>query len=110
MLRAGQAHYADLMAAGVRIHEKHDVLLHAKTAVIDGVWSTIGSSNLDWRSFLHNDELNVVILGRQFGAAMEALFERDVERARPVDAKEWEARGRGRRLMESFANFWEFWL
>lgn len=110
VLRAGQAHYADLMAAGVRIHEKHDVLLHAKTAVIDGVWSTIGSSNLDWRSFLHNDELNVVILGRQFGAAMEALFERDVERARPVDAKEWEVRGRGRRLMESFANFWEFWL
>jgi len=39
------------------------VLLHAKTAVIDGVWSCVGSTNLDWRSFLHNDELNAVILG-----------------------------------------------
>lgn len=110
VLRAGQAHYADLMAAGVHIYEKHDAVLHAKTAVIDGVWATIGSSNLDWRSFLHNDELNVIVLGRQFGADMEALFVRDLERARRVDADEWETRGAGRRLMESFGNLWEYWL
>lgn len=110
VLRAGQAHYGELLAAGVRIFELHDELLHAKTAVIDGVWATIGSSNLDLRSFLHNDELNVVILGRQFGAEMEALFARDVEQSRELDLESWNQRGLGRRMMESFGRMWKYWL
>jgi phosphatidylserine/phosphatidylglycerophosphate/cardiolipin synthase-like enzyme len=60
------------MAAGVQIYERRDALLHSKTALIDGVWSTVGSTNLDWRSFLHNDEINAVILGQGFGAQMLA--------------------------------------
>jgi cardiolipin synthase len=110
VLRAGQSHYADLLAAGVRIRERHDAFLHAKTAVIDGVWSTVGSSNLDWRSFLHNDELNVVILGREFGAAMERLFVRDLDQAEEIEAEAWGRRGAGRRLMEWLARLWEYWL
>jgi hypothetical protein len=43
------------------------VILHSKTALIDGVWATVGSTNLDWRSFLHNHELNAVVLGTEFG-------------------------------------------
>ena len=53
-------------------------MLHAKTVVIDGVWSTIGSTNLDWRSFVHNREINAVVLSPQFGAQMQAMFEADV--------------------------------
>src|SRR5690606_27299493 len=53
-LYAGRSHYQTLLDAGVRIFERHDALLHAKTAVIDGVWSTVGSTNVDWRSFVHN--------------------------------------------------------
>jgi hypothetical protein len=49
---------------------------YAKTACIDGVWSTIGSTNLDWRSFLHNDEINVVILGRGFAVRRSLRDER----------------------------------
>lgn len=63
VFQAGRSHYDELLSAGVRIYERRDAVLHSKTASIDGVWSTIGSTNLDWRSFLHNDELNAVILG-----------------------------------------------
>ena len=53
-----------VLQEGVEIHEYRPALLHAKTAVIDGVWATVGSTNLDWRSFLHNDEVDAAILGR----------------------------------------------
>jgi cardiolipin synthase len=53
---AGRSHYSALLRAGVKVHERRGTMLHAKTATIDGVWSTVGSTNLDWRSFLHNEE------------------------------------------------------
>ena len=80
VFHAGRSHYADLLEAGVKIYERQDALLHSKTIVIDGVWSTVGSSNMDWRSFLHNKELNLVVLGREFGRQMEAMFELDRKR------------------------------
>ena len=62
----------------MRLYERHEALLHAKTAVIDGVWSTVGSTNLDWRSFLHNQEVNAVVLGNDFGDKMRAAFRADL--------------------------------
>ncbi|HTD90249.1 MAG TPA: cardiolipin synthase, partial [Burkholderiales bacterium] len=78
VLYAGRSRYEELLRAGAKIYERRDRLLHAKTVIIDGVWSTIGSTNLDWRSFLHNDEVNAVILGQEFAAQMLAMFEKDV--------------------------------
>src|SRR5690606_36791712 len=75
---AGRAKYRRLLKAGVRIFERQDVLLHSKTAVIDGVWSTVGSANLDWRSFADNDEVNAVVIGREFGEQMVEVFENDL--------------------------------
>ena len=72
---ASRSFYGELLHAGVKIYERQDALLHAKTALIDGVWSTIGSTNLDWRSFLYNQEINAVILGHDFGNRMRAMFE-----------------------------------
>ena len=63
VFHAGRSYYDQLLQDGVIIFERRDALLHAKTAVIDGVWSTVGSTNLDWRSFLHNQEVNAVVLG-----------------------------------------------
>src|SRR5262249_4842657 len=60
----GKRHYGGLLKAGVEIYEYMPALLHAKTLVIDGVWSTIGSTNLDNRSFALNDELNLVVYDR----------------------------------------------
>lgn len=110
VLRAGQASYSDLLEAGVKIFERHDRFLHAKTAVIDGVWSTVGSSNLDWRSFLHNDEVNVVILGREVGRQMEALFAKDREAAEFVTPDAWSDRALVRRMMETVGFVWQYWL
>ena len=63
VFHASRSYYDQLLRDGIILFERRDALLHAKTAVIDGVWSTIGSTNLDWRSFLHNQEVNAVVLG-----------------------------------------------
>lgn len=110
VLYAGQSHYGDLLRAGVKIYERRDALLHAKTAVVDGVWSTVGSSNMDWRSFALNYEVNAVILGGEFGGQMEAMFQQDVANATPVDLQAWEDRGLGERVMEGVSRLFERWL
>jgi len=100
VLQAGRSHYGDLLEAGVQIYERSDALLHAKTAVVDGVWSTVGSSNMDWRSFTLNHEINAVIVGSSFGTQMENLFRIDRAAATAVDLPQWEDRGIKNRFME----------
>jgi cardiolipin synthase len=107
---AGRSHYESLLAAGVRIWERRDALLHAKTAVVDGVWSTVGSANMDWRSFLHNDEVNVVVVGDGFGREMEALFVADLERSVAVEPEAWARRGLLERAKEGVSRLVEYWL
>jgi len=110
VLHAGRSHYTGLLEAGVVIYERAGALLHAKTAVIDGVWSTIGSSNLDWRSFTLNYEVNAVILGRDTGQKMQALFERDVAQSKQVTLEGWNDRGISPRFMEFLGRLAERWL
>lgn len=110
VFHAGRSFYDRLLKVGVELHERHDALLHAKTAVIDGVWSTIGSTNLDWRSFLHNQEVNAVVLGPAFGGRMRALFEDDVRRSQAITLEAWRRRSLGDRLMETFSRAWAYWL
>ena len=107
VLHAGRNHYEELLLAGVKIYERRDRLLHAKTAVIDGVWSTIGSTNLDWRSFLHNDEVNAVILGQAFGAQMQAMFDKDLASSNSITLEKWRERPIGARLRELMARLWQ---
>jgi cardiolipin synthase A/B len=109
-LAAGRSHYTELLAAGVRIYERKDALLHAKTACVDGVWSTIGSTNLDWRSFIHNEEANVVVFDDAFGAELNKLFERDVQRAVEITSDAWAERGIAPRLREWLARRFEYFL
>ena len=109
-LYAGRSHYRDLLSAQVQIHELREAMLHAKTVVIDGVWSTIGSTNLDWRSFLLNDEVDAVILGADFGQQMEAMFKADIAHSNAIDVAHWRKRGVGSRFKEMGARMWEKWL
>jgi cardiolipin synthase len=109
-LYAGRSHYNDLLASGVRIYERRDAVLHAKTAVIDSVWSTVGTSNLDWRSFVHNFEVNVVILGLEFARELEALFERDLAASDEITPHKWAERGFGSRFKEWFSRMWAYYL
>ena len=110
VLHAGRSHYTRLLDAGVRIHERRDALLHAKTAVVDGVWSTVGSANMDWRSFLHNEEINVIVIGEGFGGEMQRMFETDLAASVPVDPAAWARRGPLERLKEQVARAFEHWL
>jgi len=110
VFHAGRAHFDRLLRAGVHIHERRGVILHSKTALIDGVWATVGSTNLDWRSFLHNHELDAVVLGADFGAQLQAMFERDLAGSDTLTLEAWERRPIGPRLKEWFARAWEYWL
>jgi cardiolipin synthase A/B len=110
ILWAGRSFYTELLEGGIRIFERHDALLHSKTALIDGVWSTVGSTNLDWRSFLHNQELNAVILGADFGAQMRAMFDADMAASEPVTLAQWQRRPLDMRLKEMFGRLWQYWL
>jgi cardiolipin synthase len=107
VLSAGRSYYGELLEAGVKIFERRGRLLHAKTALIDGVWSTVGSTNLDWRSFLHNDEVNAVILGQAFGAQMQAMFESDLASSNAITLDVWHQRSMLMRLQELAGRLWQ---
>ncbi len=110
VFHAGRAHYHELLEAGVKIYERRHALLHVKSAVIDGVWSTVGSTNLDWRSFLHNQEVNVVILGGNFGEKMREVFLADQAQAQRITLQDWQQRPVNLRFKEQLGRLWEYWL
>jgi cardiolipin synthase len=110
VFHAGRGYYDRLLRAGVRIYERRGVILHSKTALIDGIWATVGSTNLDWRSFLHNDELNAVVLGQEFGDQVQAMFARDLAASDEVTLDRWVNRPLDLRVKEFFARAWEYWL
>jgi cardiolipin synthase len=109
-LHAGRSHYARLLQAGVRIHERHDRLLHSKACVIDGIWCSVGSSNADWRSVIHDAEANLVVLDEGFAGQLERVFRDDLACARPIDAASWSLRPLWHRAKESVARRFEFLL
>jgi cardiolipin synthase A/B len=110
IFHAGRRSYDRLLKAGVKIYERRGVILHSKTALIDGVWATVGSTNLDWRSFLHNDELNAVVLGADFGQQMSSMFDKDLAESTPITLEAWRNRPFKLRVKETLAGVWEYWL
>ena len=107
---AGRSHYEDLLESGVKLYERRGGMLHAKTAVVDGVWSTIGSTNLDLWSFARDDEVNAVILGQDFAAEMEAMFADDIEASNEITPEAWSSRPLTSRVKEWFSRLLSYWL
>lgn len=110
VLYASHSFYNELLSAGIKIYERQNAVLHAKTAMIDGVWSTVGSTNLDWRSFLNNQEINAVILDRDFGSRMQDMFNKDLESSEAITLEGWENRPLFMRFREQIARFWARFL
>ena len=110
VFNAGRSYYDELLRGGVKIYERRRALMHAKTVSIDGVWSTVGSTNLDWRSFLHNEEVNAVVLGTDFGDRMRTVFERDVANSAQITLEKWRRRPLQSRATELFCRLWQYWL
>ena len=80
----------ELLDAGAKIYERHNALLHSKTTLIDGVWCAVGSTNLDWRSFLHNDEIDAIVLSAPTSATrLRAAFLQDLAQSRRWSAARW---------------------
>ena len=109
-LYAQRYHYSGLLKSGVKLYEHSTSLLHAKTAVIDKVWSTVGSTNMDFLSLLNNDEVNAVILNHEFAVEMEKMFVRDLENSRQIKWEEWKERPLLPRIREWFVNLFVRWL
>jgi cardiolipin synthase len=109
-MNAGRYHYSELLKSGVKLYERRDVLLHAKTAVVDGVWSTVGSTNMDFWSFSSNDEVNAVILNKEFAAEMEKMFAGDLAESDEIRLEEWKERPLLPRIKEWFAHRFKRWL
>jgi cardiolipin synthase len=81
-----------LLEAGIRIHEYRDTMMHAKILLVDGVWSVIGTTNMDNRSFEHNDEVNVAMLDRKVAERLLVDFERDIQDSTEITLERWRAR------------------
>lgn len=96
-----RSNYTELLKAGVKIYELPNVMLHSKTAVIDGVWSVVGSSNFDHRSILFNDEVDVVVLGNATAGELQTMFENDLKRAKQIDLPTWSKRSLWERFNET---------
>ncbi|MCK5688538.1 cardiolipin synthase B, partial [Myxococcota bacterium] len=97
---ASRALYSMMMRWGVEIYEWNDRVLHAKTAVIDGEWCSIGSYNMDRRSFVNNLEANIFIVDPALGAALDNNFQKDISQSKRVDAALWHRRSALQKILE----------
>ena len=112
-LAVGRSHYGYLLEAGVKIYEAQNEVLHSKTASVDGVWTSVGSSNFDPRSVVFNDEVDAIVLGSATATQFEHMFQDDLARAKPIDREAWRRRPLGQRLLELFevtSFLWRNWL
>ncbi|MEA2164557.1 MAG: hypothetical protein QOK37_2684 [Thermoanaerobaculia bacterium] len=101
--QASRWHYELLLRRGIRIFEYQPTMMHAKTMVVDGVWTTIGSSNFDDRSFRLNDEVNINVFDDGTAAQMEAMFHDDLTKCEEITLRKWFRRGWLDKLKEKVA-------
>ncbi len=105
--QASRRYYERLLRRGIRIFEYQPTMMHAKTMVVDGVWSTIGSSNFDERSFRLNDEVNVNVYDEGIAAKVEEAFRQDLARSEEIREHKWLKRPGMQKLREKVASWFK---
>jgi cardiolipin synthase len=110
VLHASHSEYDALLKGGIRLIESKEALLHAKTALIDDSLAIIGSANLDYRSFLHNNEVTAVVIGEETARRMHVIFERDMAQGKELTIDEWRKRSAWKRTKESLSSLLKYWL
>ncbi|HVS65216.1 MAG TPA: phospholipase D-like domain-containing protein [Thermoanaerobaculia bacterium] len=100
---ASHQRFEELLEAGVEILEYDRTLLHQKVMVVDRIWSSVGSTNFDDRSFELNDEIQIGMLDRRIAAELVAAFERDAEHATVLTLEQWKRRSMWHRLIDRAA-------
>ena len=102
--RASRAGWGRLLQAGVEIYEYQPTMYHVKSMVVDGLWTSVGSTNFDTRSFSTNDEANLNVLDAGFAAEQERIFQDDLKRSRRVTLEEWQGRPWTQRALDTLAD------
>jgi cardiolipin synthase len=100
---ASRSKWGPLLEAGVSIYEYQPTMYHCKMMIVDDLWVSVGSANIDSRSFRLNDEANMNVLAADFAAEQTQAFEEDKKRSREVTFQEWKKRSLGTRLLELFS-------
>jgi cardiolipin synthase len=100
---AGRHWYEPLIRGGIRIYEYEPTMIHSKTIVVDGAWSTVGSMNFDNRSVAFNNESNLLVLDRGFGAHMDSTFFNDLAHSKEIVLSEFQRRSPWAKLLETLA-------
>jgi len=110
LAHASRYTWASLLKAGVKLFEWLPGMLHAKTISIDGVWSLVGSYNLDSRSLVYNWEVSLEVLDPAVAGALDQKYREDLEKSEPIDPSRWRKRGFLQKLRERFFYFFRVWL
>lgn len=98
--QASHSYYSEMLNAGVRIYEYQPTMMHTKAVVVDGMWSVVGSANMDIRSKELNEENVLGIRDADFAQQLETTFLADLDNAREIDRVQWRRRGIGARIVE----------
>ncbi len=94
--------YSWMMRRGIELYEWPQSILHSKTAVVDGHWCTVGTHNIDYRSWAYNLEINVAVEDAEVAGRLEARMEEDIAGSVRVDPHNWRFRSLGQRVLEQF--------
>jgi len=105
--QASWLHYGDMLNGGVKIYEYRHTMMHNKTMVVDGVFSTIGSINFDTRSMNRNAEESLAFYDPAFAEKMEAMFADDLQRCKEITLADFNHRGLSKRISEVISYIWE---
>jgi len=101
---ASRATWGELLQAGVEFYEYQPTMFHCKGMVVDSLWSSVGSTNFDERSFKLNEECNLNVLDADFAAEQERIFEEDLKKSHKITYEEWAHRPRWKKLREKVAS------
>ncbi len=102
--KASRHFWGELLEAGIKIYEFQPTMYHCKLVILDDVWTSIGSTNIDERALRLNDEANINFYDRGFTASQIALFEADLQRSRPYTLRRWQERPVAEKLSDWFAS------
>jgi cardiolipin synthase len=97
---ASRSRWGDLLKAGVKIYEYQPTMFHCKVMVVDGLWSLVGSTNFDNRSFRLDDEINLDVLDAAFAKKQTEIFYDDLTKSKEITEEDWKKRSLRERLME----------
>jgi cardiolipin synthase len=103
---SSRSNYGELLKAGAHAYEYSPAMLHEKLLIVDGVWTVVGSTNMDTRSFGLNDEVNLAVLDRDFAQSVSAQYDRDISEAKEVSLQQWEHRSLWERGQALLGWFW----